>query len=244
MPCRPPSVVSWPAWRKQRQTLRHAAPGPCTVVSAASQQQQADQVHKALPCTLHAVPLIALLESVGRPVGAPSASLTAQSQHASLHRTHAASSGGGWAAASRAVTLPVRPGLAAAVILTGPLSCACRSRRHEAQWIAHAGDGGGGGGGSSGTGGSGGGGDDDNDGKQPAEKKVFGWKGWQDRVAADPQFVYKVVIEQVIGVSASVIGDMASRPNWGLNELDFVFATLVVSNCTATGVLLLVLVCA
>ena len=58
---------------------------------------------------------------------------------------------------------------------------------------------------------------------------MAGWKGWQDRVAADPQFVYKVVIEQVIGVSASVVGDMASRPNWGLKELDFVFATLVVS---------------
>jgi hypothetical protein len=38
------------------------------------------------------------------------------------------------------------------------------------------------------------------------------------------------MIEQVIGVSASVIGDMASRPNWGLNELDFVFATLVVGS--------------
>jgi hypothetical protein len=58
---------------------------------------------------------------------------------------------------------------------------------------------------------------------------VVGWKGWQDRVAADPQFVYKVMIEQVIGVTASVVGDMASRPNWGLKELDFVFATLVVS---------------
>lgn len=34
---------------------------------------------------------------------------------------------------------------------------------------------------------------------------------------------------QVIGVSANVLGDMATRPNWGLNELDFVFATLVVS---------------
>jgi hypothetical protein len=42
--------------------------------------------------------------------------------------------------------------------------------------------------------------------------------------------VYKVVIEQVIGVGASVVGDMASRPNWGLNELDFVFATLVVGS--------------
>ena len=56
------------------------------------------------------------------------------------------------------------------------------------------------------------------------------WKGWEDRVNADPQFVYKVLVEQVIGVGASVIGDMASRPNWGLNELDFVFATLVVGS--------------
>jgi len=33
---------------------------------------------------------------------------------------------------------------------------------------------------------------------------------------------------QLIGVGASVVGDMSSRPNWGLNELDFVFSTLVV----------------
>ena len=36
------------------------------------------------------------------------------------------------------------------------------------------------------------------------------------------------MLTQVIGVGASVVGDMASRPNWGLKELDFVFATLVV----------------
>jgi hypothetical protein len=35
---------------------------------------------------------------------------------------------------------------------------------------------------------------------------------------------------QVIGVGASVVGDMSSRPNWGLNELDFVFATLIVGS--------------
>ena len=35
---------------------------------------------------------------------------------------------------------------------------------------------------------------------------------------------------QIIGVGASVVGDMSSRPNWGLNELDFVFATLVVGS--------------
>ena len=34
---------------------------------------------------------------------------------------------------------------------------------------------------------------------------------------------------QFIGVGACVLGDMSSRPNWGLYELDFVFSTLVVS---------------
>ncbi len=33
-------------------------------------------------------------------------------------------------------------------------------------------------------------------------------------------------------MGASVIGDMSSRPNWGLNELDFVFSTAVVSSST------------
>lgn len=33
-----------------------------------------------------------------------------------------------------------------------------------------------------------------------------------------------------MGVSSCVLGDMASRPNFGLNELDFVFSTLVVGS--------------
>lgn len=37
-------------------------------------------------------------------------------------------------------------------------------------------------------------------------------------------------MEEVVGVSSCVIGDMASRPNFGLNELDFVFSTLVVGS--------------
>ena len=37
-------------------------------------------------------------------------------------------------------------------------------------------------------------------------------------------------MEQVIGVGAAVAGDMASRPNYGLNELDFVFSTLIVGS--------------
>lgn len=35
---------------------------------------------------------------------------------------------------------------------------------------------------------------------------------------------------QIIGVGAAVLGDMSTRPNWGLNELDFVFSTLVVGS--------------
>eukprot|EP00899_Mesostigma_viride_P013377 jgi/Mesvir1/2203/Mv09848-RA.1 len=37
-------------------------------------------------------------------------------------------------------------------------------------------------------------------------------------------------MEELVGVSSCVIGDMSVRPNWGLNELDFVFSTLVVSS--------------
>lgn len=54
--------------------------------------------------------------------------------------------------------------------------------------------------------------------------------GWRSRVAADPQFPFKVLMEEVVGVSSCVLGDMASRPNFGLNELDFVFSTLVVGS--------------
>eukprot|EP00955_Chlamydomonas_euryale_P112736 366156-Chlamydomonas_euryale.AAC.7 len=36
---------------------------------------------------------------------------------------------------------------------------------------------------------------------------------------------------QVIGVGFAVLGDMSSRPNWGLSELDFVFSTLMVRWC-------------
>lgn len=49
-------------------------------------------------------------------------------------------------------------------------------------------------------------------------------------MAADSLFPRKVAIEQIIGVGASVIGDMASRPNFGLNELDFVLSTLIVGS--------------
>eukprot|EP01023_Acetabularia_acetabulum_P023641 TRINITY_DN23063_c0_g1_i1.p1 TRINITY_DN23063_c0_g1~~TRINITY_DN23063_c0_g1_i1.p1 ORF type:complete len:324 (-),score=57.29 TRINITY_DN23063_c0_g1_i1:508-1479(-) len=73
------------------------------------------------------------------------------------------------------------------------------------------------------------GGDDGKDDPESDDSGVL-WKGWRERVAADPEFPYKVIIEQIIGVGAAVIGDMSSRPNWGLNELDFVFSTLIVGS--------------
>lgn len=55
-------------------------------------------------------------------------------------------------------------------------------------------------------------------------------RGWKRRVRADPQFAFKVFSEEFIGVGACVLGDMASRPNFGLNELDFVFSTIIVGS--------------
>uniref|UniRef100_A0A7S0S1J2 Uncharacterized protein n=1 Tax=Chlamydomonas leiostraca TaxID=1034604 RepID=A0A7S0S1J2_9CHLO len=82
------------------------------------------------------------------------------------------------------------------------------------------------GGGGGGNGDSGSGKGDDNN--QPKKSGLL--TGWEQRVAYDPEFPIKVMLEQIIGVGASVVGDMSSRPNWGLNELDFVFSTLVVGS--------------
>ncbi|KAI3473864.1 hypothetical protein Pfo_028045 [Paulownia fortunei] len=86
--------------------------------------------------------------------------------------------------------------------------------------------------GDGGSGGWSGGGDSDEsrsswDGFGPIGAFV---NGWRSRVAADPQFPFKVLMEELVGVSACVLGDMVSRPNFGLNELDFVFSTLVVGS--------------
>ncbi|KAG6745442.1 hypothetical protein NC652_037118 [Populus alba x Populus x berolinensis] len=100
---------------------------------------------------------------------------------------------------------------------------------------SNAGGGGTGGtfGGNSGDGGNwsdGGDSSSDNSSSSSAGFGVLGLflNGWRSRVAADPQFPFKVLMEEVVGVSSCILGDMASRPNFGLNELDFVFSTLVV----------------
>ncbi|KAL2319439.1 hypothetical protein Fmac_028408 [Flemingia macrophylla] len=80
--------------------------------------------------------------------------------------------------------------------------------------------------------GRGGGGEGEEGGGESESSSVVGMvvDGWRSRVAADPQFPFKVLMEELVGVSAAVVGDMATRPNFGLSELDFVFSTLVVGS--------------
>ncbi|CAH2054498.1 unnamed protein product [Thlaspi arvense] len=89
------------------------------------------------------------------------------------------------------------------------------------------GSGGGSGGGGGGYGGSSGGEEEGSSSWGPIGMFI---EGWRSRVTADPQFPFKVLMEELVGVTACVLGDMASRPNFGLNELDFVFSTLVVGS--------------
>jgi len=48
-----------------------------------------------------------------------------------------------------------------------------------------------------GSGGVGGGDDNQDDGPQPSSAKNSLLKGWEERIAADPHFTYKVFVEQV-----------------------------------------------
>ena len=84
-------------------------------------------------------------------------------------------------------------------------------------------------GGGNGGGGGGGGGGGSGKGKGGSPFALLA-AGFRDRMAADPEFVFKVLTEQIIGVGASVLGDMSSRKDWGIHELDFVFATLIVGS--------------
>ena len=52
---------------------------------------------------------------------------------------------------------------------------------------------------------------------------------WPCLRAVLPHVLKKPCDLQVIGVGAAVLGDMSSRPYWGLYELDFVFCTVIVS---------------
>ncbi|KAJ6833772.1 putative protein RETICULATA-RELATED 3, chloroplastic [Iris pallida] len=92
---------------------------------------------------------------------------------------------------------------------------------------------GGGGGGDSGGNNSGWSSSDGGDGVSGGGSRSVAdafFSGWRSRVAADPEFPFKVLMEEVVGVSATAVGDMASRPNFGLSELDLVLSTLVVGS--------------
>lgn len=106
------------------------------------------------------------------------------------------------------------------------LEVSCSGGGNGKNGSGHGSSGGGGGGWSSGSG------DSDRNSPSAVDVGILGAlaSGWRSRVGADPQFPFKVLMEQLVGVTSSVIGDMASRPNFGMNELDFVFSTLVVGS--------------
>lgn len=61
----------------------------------------------------------------------------------------------------------------------------------------------------SGGGGSGGGGGDDSHGSSKPSAKNSLLKGWEERIAADPQFTYKVFVEQVgVPVGAALLATL------------------------------------
>lgn len=66
---------------------------------------------------------------------------------------------------------------------------------------------GGGKSGGGGGGGDGGKGDGKGDEGEDGKKKTGFWKGWEDRVAFDPEFPFKVFLEQVRGETA-LLGSM------------------------------------
>ena len=121
-----------------------------------------------------------------------------------------------------------------------------RGRCRGPHFLLLASSGGGGGGGSGGIinggwrSGGGDGSEDNSRSDRPFDPLSAFIEGWKSRVSADPQFPFKLLMEEIVGVTACVLGDMASRPNFGLNELDFVFSTLVVG-CILNFVLMYLL---
>lgn len=54
------------------------------------------------------------------------------------------------------------------------------------------------------------------------------WPGWRRRVAADPDFPFKVLMEETVGLGLSGSGMIAARGKDILNELDFAFCDIAV----------------
>lgn len=54
------------------------------------------------------------------------------------------------------------------------------------------------------------------------------WPGWRRRVAADPDFPFKVLMEETVGLGLAASGMIAARGKNILNELDFAFCDVAV----------------
>jgi hypothetical protein len=54
------------------------------------------------------------------------------------------------------------------------------------------------------------------------------WPGWRRRVAADPDFPFKVLMEETVGLGLAASGMIAARGKDILNELDFAFCDVAV----------------
>lgn len=54
------------------------------------------------------------------------------------------------------------------------------------------------------------------------------WSGWRRRCAADPEFPFKLLMEQTVGLGLTVSGMVAARGKDILNELDFAICDTIV----------------
>lgn len=54
------------------------------------------------------------------------------------------------------------------------------------------------------------------------------WSGWRRRCAADPEFPFKLLMEQTVGLGLTISGMVAARGKDILNELDFAICDTVV----------------
>lgn len=54
------------------------------------------------------------------------------------------------------------------------------------------------------------------------------WPAWRRKMAADPKFAFKLLMEETVGLGLAVSGMVAARGKEILNELDFAFCDMMV----------------
>jgi hypothetical protein len=63
-------------------------------------------------------------------------------------------------------------------------------------------------------------------------KLIDAWPAWRDKMIADPNFVYKLLIEQTVGLGLVMSGTIAARGKDLLKELDFFLTDCTVGKST------------